>query len=75
MSGTRPLAASVKSDMVLQQNPLQLLGDFLSLAIVFFLLAMLGVVVGADGVADASMAIAKWFVLVFFVLSMAAVVL
>jgi uncharacterized membrane protein YtjA (UPF0391 family) len=60
-------------DVVLQ--PLQLSGDFLSLAIVFFVLALLAALVGARGVAGVSMAIAKWLVIIFVVLAVIALLL
>jgi len=56
--------------------PLQLFGgDFLSLAILFFVLAIVAAVVGARGVAGLSMTIAKWLVIIFLVLAVIALVL
>lgn len=60
-------------DVALQ--PLQFSGDFLSLAIVFFVLALLAALVGARGVAGVSMAIAKWLVIIFVVLAVIALLL
>lgn len=48
---------------------------FLSLAIVFFVLALLAALIGARGVAGISMAIAKWFVIIFVVLAIIALIL
>lgn len=57
--------------------PLQELfsGDFLYLAIVFFVLAIVAALFGSRGFAGLSMAIAKWFVIIFVVLAVIALVL
>lgn len=55
--------------------PLQFSGDFLTLAIAFFVLALLAAVVGARGVAGISMEIARILVLVFLVLAVLSLVL
>ncbi|WP_226012988.1 DUF1328 domain-containing protein [Halomicrobium salinisoli] len=55
--------------------PLQFSGDFLSLAILFFVLAIIAAVVGARGVAGISMEIAKWLVIIFIVLAVVSLVL
>jgi uncharacterized membrane protein YtjA (UPF0391 family) len=56
--------------------PLQLFsGEFLSLAVLFFILAILAAVVGARGVAGMSMSIAKWFVIIFVILAVVSLVL
>ncbi|MDX1747073.1 MAG: DUF1328 domain-containing protein [Halobacteriales archaeon] len=56
--------------------PLQLFsGDFLQLAIVFFVLALVAALVGARGVAGISMEIAKWFIIIFVVLAIVSLVL
>lgn len=56
--------------------PLQLVSsEFLSLAILFFILAVLAAVVGARGVAGMSMAVAKWFVIIFVILAVVSLVL
>lgn len=55
--------------------PLQLFsGQFLTLAIVFFVLAILAALLGAGGVAGISMDIAKWFVIIFIVLAVIALI-
>ena len=65
--------ASIASSL---QVPLQLFGGgFIELAIVFFVLAILAAIVGARGVAGISMAIAKWFVIIFIVLAIVSLVL
>lgn len=51
-------------------HPLQLSGDFLTFAVVFFLLAILAAAVGARGIAGITMAVAKWFVIIFIVLAL-----
>lgn len=57
-------------------TPLQMFsGDFLSLAIVFFVLAILAALVGARGVAGLSMEVAKWLVIIFIVLAVISLVL
>jgi len=64
----------MSADVVLQ--PLQFFsGDFLSLAIVFFVLALLAALLGARGVAGMSMAIAKWLVIIFVVLAIVSLIL
>lgn len=57
-------------------QPLQLFsGDFLTLAIVFIILAIIAAVVGARGVAGISMAAAKWFIVIFVVLAVISLIL
>lgn len=56
-------------------QPLQFTGNFIELAIVFFILALLAAVVGARGVAGVSMAIAKWLVVIFIVLAIISLLL
>ena len=56
--------------------PLQLFsGEFLQYAIVFFVLAIIAALVGARGVAGISMEIAKWFIIIFIVLTVIALIL
>jgi uncharacterized membrane protein YtjA (UPF0391 family) len=56
--------------------PLQLFtGDFIQYAVVFFLLAILAALVGARGVAGVSLTVAKWFVIIFVVLTVLSLVL
>lgn len=56
--------------------PLQMFtGDFLTFAIVFFVLALVAAVVGARGIAGVSMEIARIFVLIFLVLAIVSLVL
>jgi uncharacterized membrane protein YtjA (UPF0391 family) len=56
--------------------PLQLFsGDFLQLAVVFFVLALVAALVGARGVAGISMEVAKWFIIIFVVLAIVSLVL
>ncbi len=50
-------------------------GGFLELAIVFFVLAIIAAVVGAQGVAGITMEIARIFVLIFIVLAIISLVL
>lgn len=57
-------------------QPIQLFtGDFLYLALVFIVLAILAALVGARGVAGLSMAAAKWFVIIFVVLAVISLIL
>jgi len=64
------------SAVLAQTVPLQSFsGDFLELAVVFFVLALLAAVLGARGVAGLSMEIAKWFVVIFVVLAVISIVL
>lgn len=55
--------------------PLQLSGDFLWLAIVFFVLALVAALVGFRGIAGLSMEIARIFILVFIVIAVIALLL
>lgn len=55
--------------------PLQMTGDFLYLAVVFFILAILAAAVGASGVAGVTMNVAKWFVIIFVVLAVLSLLL
>lgn len=64
---------SIASSLVV---PAQLFsGDFLTLAIAFFVLAIVAALVGAQGVAGLSMEIAKWLVLIFLALAVISLVL
>lgn len=55
--------------------PLQLSGDFLHWAIVFFIIAIIAAVVGARGVAGVTMTVAKWFIIIFLVLAIISILL
>lgn len=66
---------SVSAMQLLQVVPLQGSGNFLELAIVFFILALVAAVLGASGIAGISMTIAKWFVIIFIVLAIISAVL
>ena len=56
--------------------PLQLFsGDFLWLALVFVVLALVAALFGAQGVAGVSMTAAKWLVIIFVVLAIVSLVL
>lgn len=55
--------------------PLQFSGDFLQLAVVFFIIAIVAAVVGARGVAGVTMTVAKWFVIIFLVLAVISILL
>lgn len=57
-----------------QLAPLQGSG-FIQYAILFFILAIIAAAVGARGVAGISMAVAKWFVIIFIVLAIISLVL
>lgn len=49
--------------------PLQVGGDFLYWAVVFFILAIIAAIAGASGVAGVTMTVAKWFVIIFLILA------
>ncbi len=51
------------------QLPLQTGGNLLGLAVLFLILAVVAVILGARGVAGLSMSIAKWLVIIFVVLA------
>lgn len=55
--------------------PLQLGGDFVSLAILFFVLAIIAAIVGFQDVAGISMQVAKILIFVFLVLAVISLVL
>ena len=55
--------------------PLQLSGNFLHWAIVFFVIAIIAAIVGAQGVAGITMSVAKWFVIIFLVLAVISILL
>jgi len=50
-------------------------GDFIALAVVFIVLALVAAVLGAQNVAGISMAIAKWFIIIFVVLAIVSLIL
>lgn len=69
-------AATVASSVPSVLTPLQAFsGDFLYLAVVFFVLALLAALVGARGVAGISMEIARWLVIIFIILAVVSLVL
>lgn len=69
-------AATAVSSVPSVLTPLQTFsGDFLYLAVVFFVLALLAALVGARGVAGISMEIARWLVIIFIVLAVVSLVL
>ncbi|MFW6153264.1 MAG: DUF1328 domain-containing protein [Halobacteriota archaeon] len=55
--------------------PGQMSGDFLYLAVVFFVLAIIAAAVGASGIAGMTMTVAKWFVIIFVVLAVLSLLL
>lgn len=56
-------------------QPLQLSGDLIPLAIVFFVLALVAALVGAREIAGTSMAIAKWLAIIFIALAVISLLL
>ncbi len=59
-----------------QQTPFQLGGSgLLEWAVVFFLLAIVAAIVGARGVAGVTMAVAKWFIIIFLILAILSIFL
>jgi len=72
---TTAVSPSVTVD-ALTTVPLQFFsGDFITLAIAFFVLAIVAALLGARGIAGLSMEIAKWLVLIFLVLAVISLVL
>ena len=70
------MIAFTLSELATALLPLQLFGgDFLYLAVVFFVLAIVAAVLGAGGVAGLSMDIAKWLVIIFVVLALVSLIL
>ncbi|WP_277555687.1 DUF1328 domain-containing protein [Halobaculum limi] len=63
------------SAVSVQAVPLQFGGNFLELAVLFLILAVVAAVLGARGVAGLSMDIAKWLVIIFVVLAIVTFVL
>jgi uncharacterized membrane protein YtjA (UPF0391 family) len=60
----------------LTAGPLQIGGgDFIELAVLFLILAIVAAVLGARGLAGLSMEIAKWLVIIFVVLAIVTFVL
>lgn len=55
--------------------PLQMTGDFLWLAIVFFVLAIIAAGVGARGMAGLSMEVARIFIVIFLILAIISLLL
>ena len=60
---------------VSQLAPLLMTGDFLYFAVIFFILAIIAAAVGARGVAGVTMTVAKWFVIIFIILAILALLL
>lgn len=54
---------------------LQFTGQFIELAILFIVLAIIAAVVGARGVAGVSMAAARWLIIAFLVLAILSAIL
>jgi uncharacterized membrane protein YtjA (UPF0391 family) len=63
------MAGQSTAATILELAPLQFGGDFIGLAILFLVLALVAAVLGASGVAGVSMSIAKWLVIIFVVLA------
>lgn len=55
--------------------PLVFSGEFLEWAVVFFVIAIVAAVLGAQGIAGVTMTVAKWFVIIFLVLAIISIVL
>lgn len=55
--------------------PLQFSGEFLELALLFVVLAIVAAIFGARGIAGISMTVAKWFIIIFVVLAVISLVL
>ena len=61
--------------LALEVAPLQLTGEFLQWAILFFVLAIVAAAVGSRDIAGISMEIARIFVLIFLVLAIISLLL
>lgn len=75
---TSPLATSVENHLLSEIGamiPLQLSGQFLEWAIIFFIIAIVAAVLGARGVAGVTMTVAKWFVIIFLALAIISILL
>lgn len=55
--------------------PLVFSGEFLEWAVIFFVIAIVAAVLGAQGIAGVTMTVAKWFVIIFLVLAIISLVL
>ncbi|WP_159902088.1 DUF1328 domain-containing protein [Salinirussus salinus] len=76
MTGSVAVASAVLVQSLASELPMQVFsGDFLELAVLFFVLAIVAAVFGARGVAGLSMEIAKWLVVIFIVLAVVSVIL
>jgi uncharacterized membrane protein YtjA (UPF0391 family) len=76
MTGSAAVASAVLVQSLASELPMQVFsGDFLELAVLFFVLAIVAAVFGARGVAGLSMEIAKWLVVIFIVLAVVSVIL
>jgi uncharacterized membrane protein YtjA (UPF0391 family) len=76
MTGSAAVASAVLVQPLASELPMQVFsGDFLELAVLFFVLAIVAAVFGARGVAGLSMEIAKWLVVIFIVLAVVSVIL
>lgn len=63
------------SAVSVQAVPLQFVGGFVELAVLFLILALVAAVLGARGVAGLSMDIAKWLVIIFVILAIVTYIL
>lgn len=70
-----PLPPELHSGVPLDTIVLQFTGEFLELAVLFFVLALVAAGLGASGVAGISMEIAKWLILLFVVLAVISLLL
>ena len=73
--GQDRVGPTVMYDIANTLVPLQFGGDFLWLAIVFFVLAVVAAVVGMRGVAGISMEIARILIIVFIILAVVSLLL
>lgn len=71
LTSARPAVSSLFA-----ATPLQFFsGEFLTFALIFFVLAIVAALLGNRGVAGLSMDIAKWFVIIFIVLAIVSLIL
>jgi len=76
--GITPIATAVGGQLsagVANLVPLVFSGEFLEWAVIFFVIAIVAALLGARGVAGVTMAVAKWFVIIFLALAVISIIL
>lgn len=70
-----PTTAQQAASTLFDSVPLQFTGNFLGLAVVFFVLAIVAALLGARDIAGVSMEVAKWLVIIFVILAIISLLL